>query len=79
MKNSSLAGPLFEFGSPSPKSIAHSWSIVMTLPVVSFTVPTNAPVMALKALIVPLFVLLETSKVLLKGPKLLGAAANPQG
>jgi len=49
------------------------------LPMVSLTAPTNCPVVALKPLIVPLFVLFETSNVLLSGPKLLGAAANLQG
>ncbi len=45
----------------------------------SFMVPTNWPVMALKALIVPVLVLFETSKVLLNSPKFLGAMAKPQG
>src|SRR4030088_1126954 len=64
---------------PSPKSIPQSWSIRITLPVVSLTAPTNCPVMALKPLMLPVFVLFETSSVLLSGPKLLGAAAKPQG
>ena len=52
---------------------------MITLPHGPLTVPTNAPVMALNALIVPLLVLFETSRVLLKGPKPLGAAANSHG
>jgi hypothetical protein len=35
--------------------------------------------MALKELIVPVFVLFETSNVLLNCPKFLGAMAKPQG
>lgn len=42
-------------------------------------VPTNCPVMLLKALMVPVLVLLETRSVLLSGPKFLGAMARPQG
>ena len=51
----------------------------ITSPLSSFKVPTNWPVTALKALMVPVLVLFETSKVLLNSPKFLGAIAKPQG
>src|SRR5215475_14997417 len=38
---------------PSPKSIPHNWLITMAFPFVSFTLPTNCPVKASNALIVP--------------------------
>ena len=40
-------------------------------------VPTNCPVMLLKALMVPVLVLLETRSVLLSGPKFLGDGQAP--
>src|ERR1035438_5338179 len=52
----------------------------MAFPLASFIVPTNSPVSALNPLITPLlFRLFVTSSVLLSVPKLLGAAAKPQG
>src|SRR5713101_7653602 len=64
---------------PSPKSIPQSWSITMTLPFVSLTLPTNCPVNPSNPLMVPLSVLFEISSVLLNRPKFLGATAIPQG
>src|SRR5215467_43918 len=72
-----LAAPFLPI--PSPKSIPHSWSITIAFPVLSFTVPTNRPLMGSKALIVPELVLLEIRIVLLSGPKFFGAAAMPHG
>src|SRR5215472_15004543 len=72
-----LAAPFFP--SPSPKSIPHSWSITIGFPLLSFTVPTNRPLMGSKALIVPELVLLEIRIVLLSGPKFFVAAAMPHG
>jgi len=40
-------------------------------------VPTNAPVLKSKPLMVPVLVLLAISNVLLRGPKLFGATAIP--
>src|SRR6266481_629409 len=78
VKNSSFSPPLLDV--PPPNSIPHSWSMWIGLPLVSLIVPTNCPVRALKALIVPfLLMLFETSSVLLSGPKFFGAAASPQG
>jgi hypothetical protein len=77
VKKSSFLEP--SFGDPPPNSIPQSWSITMFLPLVSLIVPTNCPVTLLKALIVPLLVLFETSRVLLRGPKFLGAMAKPHG
>jgi hypothetical protein len=64
---------------PPPNSIPQSWSIKIGLPAEFLMVPTNFPVVRLKPLMVPEFVLLEISRVLLSGPKSAGAMANPQG
>src|ERR1700726_1937904 len=77
VKNNLFIAPFVEL--PPPKSIAHNWSITIAWPVDSLTTPEMWPVAALKALIVPLFVLLEISRVLLSGPKFEGATGSPQG
>src|SRR5260221_14391652 len=77
VKKSWLVWPLA--GVPPPNSIPQSWLMVMGLPKELSIVPTKAPVVRLKPLMVPVLVLLLISRVLLSGPKFEGATANPQG
>jgi hypothetical protein len=74
--NSSFRAPLAEV--PPPKAIDQVWLKTILFPCRSLIVPTNSPVFGLNPLMVPLVELFETSRVLLSGPKLLGAKAMPQ-
>jgi hypothetical protein len=77
VKKSWFSAPFNPVLSPNP--IPQSWSMLIGLLSVSFNTPTNWPVIALKALTVPLLVLFDTSSVLLNGPTFFGAMAKPQG
>ena len=67
--------PLFE--EPPPNSIPQSWLILMGFPAEVSTVPTKAPVVGLKPLMVPVLVLLLINSVLLSVPKFEGASVFP--
>ena len=75
--NSSFVAPLF--AAPPPKAIPQGWLKIILSPNWFLIVPTNFPVLGSKALMSPSMALLETSRVLLSGPKLLGARVMPQG
>ena len=64
VKKSWLVEPLF--GVPPPNSIPHKPGIVITFPVVVLRVPSDLPVVRLKAFTVPVGVLFVTSSAPLK-------------
>src|SRR5271157_4359559 len=74
--NKVFVAPLFVL--PPPKAIPQTPLMMIFLPHSSLIVPTNLPVIGSNPLISPWVTLFVTSRVLLNGPKLLGAAAMPQ-
>src|SRR5215469_3225325 len=63
---------------PAPKARHHRPLMLITFLVVSFSCPTNAPVVRLKPLMRP-SPRFPTSRALLNRPKFDGARASPQG